>query len=356
MARRVFLALLCAVVLYAAPALSPSKIDRIEELITAEMARQSIPGLSISVATDGALKWSAGFGMADLENFVPAKSSSVYRLASISKPITAVAAMQLVEQHKMDLDAPVETYLPQFPHKPWPIRIRHLLTHQSGIRHYNEYETDNREWRHYYSTAQCLRRFHDDPLLFEPGTKRMYTTYGYVLLGAAVEAVSGTSLIEQFRERIFRPAGMRTIRDDNTFALIPNRVRGYRRSKHGQILNCDFTDTSYKIAGGGLISNADDLVKFALAFDSGMLVKKSTAAQMLVRQKLANGEVTASGLGWAVTNVKGQQWWGHSGGQQGTTTDLIFLPGAGTAIAVMMNLEGAQRFTVKIAQILMEPE
>ena len=356
MVRRAFLTAFCAAALCAAPAISPSRIERIEQLVSAEMARQNIPGLSISIASEGSIKWSAGFGMADLENFVPAKSSSVYRLASISKPITAVAAMQLVEQHKMDLDAPVETYVPHFPRKSWPVKIRHLLTHQSGIRHYRDYDTDNREWRHYYSTAQALRRFQDDSLMFEPGTKRMYTTYGYVLLGAAVEAASGTSLMDLFRERIFRTAGMTTIRDDNTFELIPNRVRGYRRTKDGRIVNCDFTDTSYKIAGGGLISNADDLVKFALAFDSGLLVKKATAAQMLTPQRLNNGDLTVSGLGWILlTDVKGQQWWGHSGGQQGTTTDLIFLPGAGTAIAVMMNLEGAEKFTAKIAQIMVEP-
>ena len=113
------------------------KTAKIEAAITTVMSRQNIPGLSIAIVTDNQLRWQGGYGMADVENFVPAKALTVYRIASTSKPLTAVAAMQLAEKGKLDLDAPVQKYAPSFPTKNFPITTRQLLAHLSGIRHYN---------------------------------------------------------------------------------------------------------------------------------------------------------------------------------------------------------------------------
>ena len=117
--------------------LTPEKIRQLEQVITAKMTSLSIPGVSAAIGIGKDVKWTGAFGMADLENLVPMKTSTVLRLASISKPITAVAAMQLVESGRMSLDAEVQRYVPSFPLKPWPLRIRHLMTHQGGIRHYH---------------------------------------------------------------------------------------------------------------------------------------------------------------------------------------------------------------------------
>src|SRR5439155_19056924 len=157
----------------------PATVDAVERAISSEMSRQTIPGLSAAIAASGKIAWGGGFGMSDLENFVPAKASTVYRLGSISKPITAVAAMQLVERGKLDLDAAIQIYVPSFPKKPWPITVRQLLGHLSGIRHYRGNEIEST--RHYASLVEGLAIFKDDPLLFEPGTKYSYTTYGYSL-------------------------------------------------------------------------------------------------------------------------------------------------------------------------------
>jgi len=118
--------------------LSPTKRDQIEKAISAFMTANSVPGVSVAVVQNGQPVWSAGFGMADLEDSAPATASTLYRLGSISKSITAVAILQLYERGKLDLDAPVQKYCPAFPPKDSPITSRQLLAHLSGIRHYND--------------------------------------------------------------------------------------------------------------------------------------------------------------------------------------------------------------------------
>src|SRR5437899_285533 len=117
-------------------ALPTDKTAKIEAAIKALMSRQNIPGLSIAIVTDNQLRWQKGYGMADVENSVPAKAATVYRIASVAKPITAIAVMQLAERDKLDLDAPIQKYVPTFPTKQWPITTRQLLGHLSGIRNY----------------------------------------------------------------------------------------------------------------------------------------------------------------------------------------------------------------------------
>ncbi|MBI1788385.1 MAG: beta-lactamase family protein, partial [Acidobacteria bacterium] len=178
MPRLATLCLLPALVL--AADLPAEKTRQIQQAVATEMAKHSIPGVSVAMASSSGLAWTAGFGMADLENFVPVTPSTVIRLGSISKPITAVAVMQLVEQGRIELDAPIQRYVPSFPEKPWPVTVRQLLGHLGGVRHYSGLpEVDST--RHYTELAAAFHVFRDDPLLAEPGTKYSYTTYGFNL-------------------------------------------------------------------------------------------------------------------------------------------------------------------------------
>jgi len=167
--------------------LPAATVARIESAITAFMARERIPGLSIAVATDNQLRWERGYGFADLENFVPATAATVYRLASVSKPITAVAVMQLAERGALDLDAPIQRYVPSFPSKRYPVTARQLLSHLAGVRHYKGDELEST--RPYPSLTAALAMFKDDSLEHPPGARMTYTTHGYTLLGAAVARI-----------------------------------------------------------------------------------------------------------------------------------------------------------------------
>jgi CubicO group peptidase (beta-lactamase class C family) len=322
----------------AAAALPPEKVREIEALVSAEMARLKIPGLSVAVVSGGRLQWSGGFGMADVENKVAGKPSTVYRLASVSKPITATAVMQLFERGKVDLDAPVQKYCPAFPAKQWPVTTRQVLAHLSGVRHYkSEEEFDST--RRYDSINEALAMFKDDPLLHEPGAKMTYTTFGYTLLGCVVEGASGAKFADYVRENVFAPAGMSRARVDSVADIIPDRAQGYRLTKDGELKNSALADNSYKVPGGGFVSTAEDLAKFAAAVETYKLLKRETTELMFTSQKTADGKETRYGLGWGVGTHAGARSIGHSGAQQRVSTMLNMLPDRGVAVALMANLE-----------------
>src|SRR6266550_8033547 len=327
-------------------ALPADKTVKIDAAITALMASKHIPGLSVAIVTDNQLRWQSGYGMADLENSVPAKAATVYRTASVAKPITAVAVMQLVERGKLDLDAPIQKYVATFPTKPWPITSRELLGHLSGIRNYKGNENDST--RFYSSLTEALSIFKDDPLDFEPLTKFSYTTYGYTLLGAVIEGASGMSYLDYMRENVFKPAKMSHTKADNVYDIIPNRARGYAPKVYGQfdgnLRNAALADTSYKIPAGGLVSTVEDLANFAIAVQNGVLIKKETFDQMSTPQETLDGKTTAYGLGWyidGVGNRKGLVW--HGGVQAGVTSMLFILPKERFGLVILTNLEGGGR-------------
>lgn len=348
----------------------PAAAQKIDELVQAEMVRQKIPGLTVAIGTGDRIVYSKAFGMADIENSVPVKTSTVFRTASIAKPMTATAVMQLAEQGKLDLDAPIQKYCPAFPEKPWPVTARQLLGHLGGVRHYvRPGEASGTE--HFYTLADSLRIFKDDPLLHEPGTRYYYSTFGYVLLGCAVEGASGMPYERYMAERVFAPAGMTRTRTDDHFTAIPDRTRGYvvlgeqlynslpasAKSNYtvGGVYNSTLHDTSMKIPGGGLVSTSEDLVRFLFALRAGKLVKPDTLAQMWTPQKTKEGQATTYGLGWGISTVEGGTLIQHTGGQSGTSTVVAYRADKGVVIAVMSNLQGAgvSRLAAQIAALLL---
>jgi CubicO group peptidase (beta-lactamase class C family) len=326
----------------------PATLETIERAINSEMARKSIPGLSVAVVFNHQLVWSNGYGVSDIENFVPAKASTNYRLGSISKPITAVAVLQLVEQGKIDLDAPIQKYCPSFPTKRWPLTTRHLLSHIGGIRHYRGDEINIT--KHYAKLVEGLEIFKDDSLLFEPGTAYAYTTYGYNLLGCIIEGASGMTYVEYVQKHIAQKAGMDRLQPDDVNAIIPNRAQGYQKLPNGELRNSNLANTSYKIPGGGWCSTVEDLARFAIAVQTNALLSPQTTAQMFTPQKLKNGKVIQAnpanpgvsyGFGWFLDTRNGQHEVYHTGGQQRVNTLLYMLPARKCAVALMCNLEGA---------------
>ncbi|MBE3072728.1 MAG: beta-lactamase family protein [Acidobacteria bacterium] len=335
-----------AAAVQSAPAGLPADVQaRIERAITTEMARQDIPAVSIAVAVDGIVRWSNGYGMADLENFVPATASTMYRVASVTKPITATAVMQLVEAGKLDLDAPIQRYVPTFPEKPWPITLRHLLSHVSGIRAYKGSEQSSTK---YYATlTEGLELFKDDPLLHQPGTKYSYSTYNYNLLGIAVEAASGVPFYSYIRDHILKPAGADHVVVDEVAAIIPNRAEGYVKSTNGELRNSLLADTSYKIPAGGLCAPVVDLAKFAIAFQSAKLVKPETVRQMWTVHPATDrtplpGNRLGYGIGWMMRMDGSDVEIYHTGNQQRVSNLLYLEPRRRVIVVLFTNLENSR--------------
>lgn len=338
-ARRLLALLLLVATLCFAQSLSPELEERVDRLVSTEMSSRGIPGISVAIGVGDAPIWSRGYGFADLENFVPATERSRYRLASISKPITAVALLELVEAGKASLDDDVRRYVPEFTEKQWPVTLRELLSHLGGVRGY--VGTESATTVHYANVRDGLAIFAADPLAHQPGSKYLYSSYGFNLAGAAAEVIAGKPFRQLLRDSVFEPAGMAGTRDDDSFAIIPNRVRGYRRTKAGAVENCELADTSSKVPGGGLISTAGDVARFGRAVMDGKLLRPETRMLMWTPNRTNDGKSVSYGLGWTVVTFEGQPRFSHGGGQSGTSTFLDVLPERRIVVAVLCNLEGA---------------
>jgi serine beta-lactamase-like protein LACTB len=314
-----------------------------ERLVSKYMAANRIPGLSVAIVQDGQLQWAAGFGMADLENFVPATSRTLFRLASVSKPLTAVAAMQLWERGKLDFDAPVQKYCPQFPQKAWPITTRELLGHLGGIRSYHDgYDSNDPEMtdvsHHFADPIQDgLKLFANDPLVAQPGTTFNYSTYGYTLVGCVIEGASGEKYSDYVRDSVLVGAGMTSTQVDDRYAVILNRTRFYHKDDSGHVVNADYQDSSYKIPGGGWLSSAEDMGRFEIAMMNDKLLSRKTRDLMWNPQKTSSGSTTGYGLGWFI-NSEGHA--NHEGAQQGAATFILIAPERQVGVVVLINMDG----------------
>ncbi len=323
----------------AGPATEPSFAPAIRAAVTAQQLRDRIPGLSCAVGVAGEVVFAEGFGVADLENDVPATAATVYRLASISKPITAVAAMLLVEQGRLDLDADVHTLVAAWPQKPWPVTTRLLLGHQAGVRHYKPREGEVTE--HYASQTAALVRFADDPLLHQPGTAYRYSTFGFNLVGAVVEQASGQTLAAYVHEHIAARCGAGTLQDDDVRRIVVGRAAGYVR-RGDALHNSALMDSSYKLGGGGFVCSAPDLVRFGNALLAGQLLRPATLETMWTAGKLQDGKGTGYGLGFGVGERDGRRVVSHSGAQSQVSTMLYMLPEQRIVVVVLANLEGVK--------------
>jgi len=322
--------------------LSQEKRLEIEKAVSTFMSANSVPGMGAALVLDGEPVWSAGFGMADLEDSAPATSSTLFRLGSLSKPITATALLQLWEHGKLDLDAPVQKYCPAFPQKEWPITSRELLGHLGGIRHYNrdgKGDIPEDSARHFASMEESLQIFAADPLVAKPGTKFNYSTYGYTLLGCVLEGAASQKYMDFVRENIFKPASMVQTQADDFFNIIPHRTRWYHKDKSEIVRNAGVLDSSYKIPGGGLISSADDMARFEAAMLADKLVKRPARDLMWTPQKTPDGKSTGYALGWGISDKFGIHIVAHTGGQQGTSTAFVLVPERRAGVIVLANMD-----------------
>ncbi len=275
-----------------------SNIKLFDKYLDEYLLNKKVPSISAGILKENKILWLGVKGYADLENNIPASFNSEYRIASISKPITAVAIMQLYERGLIDIDKDARTYLPSFPEKKWKFTIRQILNHTSGIRNYREGEFHSKNF--YASINEAIKVFAYDSLNFEPGTKYEYTSLGYSLLAAIIENVTKTSFEDYLKNNIFIPADMQNTYIDKQRALIPNRVKGYEKNYLREFVNAPLADLSIKVAGGGLLSNARDLLLFTKALLEGKLLKKSTFEMMCTPSKLKSGKKLEYGLGFSV--------------------------------------------------------
>jgi serine beta-lactamase-like protein LACTB, mitochondrial len=368
-----------------AAGLSARQIREISQVASAALDANHLPGLSVAIAKGDRI-WSAGFGKADLEQGVPVTPQSKFRTASVAKWFTATAAMRLVEKDKLDLDAPVQQYCQQFPRKQWPITSRQLLTHMAGVRHNYGNNGEKRDteaerqaldaliqreriaqYTRYTDVIKPLDAFKNDPLVFEPGTRTLYSSLGYRLLGCVLEGAARTPYRKLMRDLVFEPADMRTITEDDALALVPYRVAGYSKAPDDTLVRAAFRDVSENLPAGGWLATAEDLARFTLAFHSGKLVKQATRDHMIERPKLIDGTPAPNpfgdpnyyyGIGIMVGPADGRSAWFHTGGQSGASALLFWFPDSSIAVALLTNRDGSairESLARRIAEIATHP-
>lgn len=293
--------------------------------------------MQIAVSIKGKLIWSGAFGLSDVENKFPVNSETSFRIASVSKSLTAAALGILLQDKKIDLDSSVYKYLPSFPKKRWDFTLRQLAGHTSGIRHYNSIE-DASSTKHYSSITESLSQFKDDTLLFEPGSQYSYSSYGYVLLSAVFESASAQNFPDFIKSNVFVPLGMTHTSMDYCDKDIPNRSKFYILNENNKRILAPFIDNSNKFAAGGMISTAEDLVKFGNAMLFDIFLKPEIKNILLSRMKTIDGKETRSGIGWEIgKDIDDRPVYYMDGSLPSARSFIIVYPDEQMVVSILLN-------------------
>lgn len=313
------------------------------DMLLAALVRQGkIPGLSISASHQGEMIFQKGYGHADIKKRTPIDPSlTIFRIASVSKPIAATALAYMVSEGTIDMEASFYTYVPYFPKKKYDFTIRQLAGHTAGIRGYRGLEYGSKKS---YSIKEGIEIFKDDPLLFEPGTAYQYNSYDWVLISLAMQEASGIPFEDYVQEKVLGPLGMKHtfpehfVQTANKSApnMTMNRASFYSKNKLGfrkavPVNNC------YKLAGGGFMSTSADIVKLGQAYLDKKILNGNGVAPFLSAQTL-KGSSTYYGLGWQVgEDKKGRPFYGHVGNGVGAYSNFFVYPKEEMVFSILVN-------------------
>jgi serine beta-lactamase-like protein LACTB len=304
------------------------------------LEREGVPGVGVAVAVGGRVVWAEGFGLSDLERRVPVTRETKFGIGSVTKSLTTALMGRLAEEGRVDFDAPVETYLPEFPHRNLKISSRLIAGHLSGLDDtFNAAQSYTST--HYASTDAALREILKEPLRHRPGERHFYTTGPYTILAAVAERAAGRDYHAALRHYVLDPLGLKDTVPNERRAVIPHRTSFYVR-ENGTTLNAPYFDPSFKWAGAGYLSTAEDVARFGSALLRPGFLKQSTLDELFRPLKTSAGEETGFGLGWRVgADKKGRRIVHQPGGGPGISCWLVLYPEEHLAVAILSNQTGA---------------
>jgi len=299
---------------------------------------------------DGRVAYAKGFGTISLTTPKPVTADTQYRLASVSKPITAVAVLELVEQGRVDLDRAAKDYCPALSPLDGSPTVRQFLLHQCGMRHTSDAEDENITGA-VARLASSLSGIAKDRLDFPPGRKTLDTSWGYTALGCVIETVSGQAYAEFVAQHVLAPAGMRDTTFDEPAYATPNFSPGFRM-KGNTFQPSAVVDTRFKRPASGIISTVNDLARFAIALFERRLLPEALFREMLSTRPAGEDERAMFTAGWTIgpTNL-GTPGFNYNGSMEGTTALLAILPERQIAVALLANRE---RFVPEVSPIVRE--
>ena len=324
-------------------------VEQARQLARAGLTGQNLPGLSVAVGAGGDIVWAEGFGYADLDKRVPVRPEMRFRIGDASNVLTSAAVGLLLEENTLNLDDEIQKYVPAFPKKQWPVTVRQLMGHLGGVR--NDAGDEEPLSERCEETVDGLQRFAQRSLLFEPGTQYRSSSYGWILVSAAVEAAADEPFFTFMRTQIFEPLGMAGTRPDSAAEPIPDRVTFYfprfaGDARYGPELARE-GDHSCFAGAGAFLSTPSDLVRFGMAVNGGTLLQRATVELLQTPQRLTSGQQTDYGLGWKLETVplagEPTRMAGHGTKRDfiGGTTSLMTFPERGLVVAVTANISFA---------------
>ena len=302
--------------------------------------RDGVPGVSVAVAVGGEVVWAEGFGLADLERRVPVTRETKFGIGSVTKSLTTALLGRLAEEGLVDWDAPVETYLPDFPHKNLKISTRLIAGHLSGL---DDTFNGSRMYTttHYASTSEALREILKEPLRHRPGERHFYATGSYTVIAGVMERAAGRDYHSLMRRHVIDPLGLKSTVPNDRRAIIPDRTAFYVR-EGDRAVNAPYFDPSFKWAGAGYLSTAEDVARFGAALLRPGFLKQSPVAELFRPLNTTAGEETGFGLGWRVgVDGKGRRIVHQPGGGPGISCWVVLYPEEGLVVAILSNQTGA---------------
>ena len=331
-------------------------VERGRQIARASLTEKNLPGLSVAVGIGSDIVWTEGFGWADLEKKVKVEPGTRFRIGTASTALTSAAVGLLIEKGQLNLDDEIQPYVPVYPQKQWPVTLRQLMGHVAGVRNDGGDEGPLLS-AHCEHPVEGVQAFAKYPLLFEPGTRYRYSSYGWILMSAVVEAAADEPLLTFMRKQIFEPLDMDDTIADSAAEASAHRATAYfprfgGDPRYGPDLMREI-DYSCYAGSSGFVSTPTDLVRFAIAINSGTLLQPATVQLFQTSQRLASGEETGYGLGWDLETVslagKPTRVIGHDGDSLGgMVASFMTFPEHGLVVSVMSNTSYADTFAVAV--------
>jgi CubicO group peptidase (beta-lactamase class C family) len=335
-------------------------IQRAREIVRASVIAKNLPGVSVAVGVGGDIVWAEGFGWADLEKRTPVTPATRFRIGTASTALTSAAVGRLLEQKRLDLDEEIQTYVPEFPTRESPVTLRQLMGHLAGIRNDGGDEGPLLS-QHCKRPVEALDAFARRPLLFEPGSQYRYSSYGWIVMSAAIETAAQEPFLTVMQKQVFDPAGMHeTVADSSTpmaERATPYFPRFAADPRYGPDVMRDI-DLSCYAGASVFVSTPSDLVRFGIAINDGRLLQPATVESLQTSQRLPSGQETGYGLGWdletVMLNGEPARTVGHDGDVLGgLAASLMTFRERRIVIAVASNISYAD--TAVIALKVAEP-
>jgi CubicO group peptidase (beta-lactamase class C family) len=312
----------------------------IDSICQAFSAKHHYPGLAVGVSTSDYDPWLNTYGYAEIGSKTTIDvQKHVFRIGSVSKLITATALAGMVGEGLIDLDVPVSAYYPELPEDQGKLTLRQIAGHTAGIRHYRGFEFYSN--LRYTDVFEPLEVFIHDTLLFEPGTRYSYSTYGWTLVSAIMEKAAKKPFLQILYERVNRRLRINTLLPDHKDSTQYHRVTFYAY-REGQHVEDAEVDNSNKWAGGGLLCSPEELLYIGEALYSNQLVRPDLLQDFTTSLLLPDGTATNYGVGFRLgSDDGGRKWVGHSGGSIGGTSMLLVFPEYDVAVITLINMTQA---------------